>query len=87
MDIILERRALGKLIFFQAGNYVRDDSVPNLIHLFSATDKMHAYAAQKLYQALLLDSDLSRQPLAQVCIMISSTYNIFFQENLSFAFM
>ena len=45
---------------------MRDDAVPNLIHLLSATDKMHAYAAQKLYQAMLDDSDLSRQPLAQV---------------------
>jgi len=27
---------------------------------------MHSYAAQKLYQALLQDNDLSRQPLAQV---------------------
>ena len=57
---------------FQAGNYVRDDSVPNLIHLLSATDKMHSYAAQKLYQALLEDSDLSRQPLAQVNYLIAA---------------
>lgn len=57
-----------------AGNYVRDDSVPNLIHLLSATDKMHAYAAQKLYQALIEDSDLSRQPLAQVACWCLGEY-------------
>ncbi|CAK8685337.1 unnamed protein product [Clavelina lepadiformis] len=49
-----------------AGNYVRDDAVPNLIHLLSATDKMHSYASQKLYMALIEGSDFSQQPLIQV---------------------
>nr|XP_002131404.2 AP-1 complex subunit gamma-1 isoform X2 [Ciona intestinalis] len=49
-----------------AGNYVRDDAVPNLIHLLSANDKMHAYSAQQLYKAMLDVDDMSVQPLTQV---------------------
>nr|CAB3222085.1 AP-1 complex subunit gamma-1 [Phallusia mammillata] len=53
-------------VLITAGNYVRDDSVPTLIHLLSANDKMHVYAAQKLYQALIEINDLSVHPITQV---------------------
>lgn len=46
------------LFFFpfpQAGSYVRDDSVPNLIQLITNSVEMHAYTVQRLYKALLDD--------------------------------
>lgn len=39
----------------QAGSYVRDDSVPNLIQLITNSVEMHAYTVQRLYKALLDD--------------------------------
>uniref|UniRef100_A0A8C5HY48 AP-1 complex subunit gamma n=1 Tax=Gouania willdenowi TaxID=441366 RepID=A0A8C5HY48_GOUWI len=50
--------------FLQAGSYVRDDSVPNLIQLITNSVEMHAYTVQRLYKALL--DDISQQPLVQV---------------------
>uniref|UniRef100_A0A8B9HWI7 AP-1 complex subunit gamma n=1 Tax=Astyanax mexicanus TaxID=7994 RepID=A0A8B9HWI7_ASTMX len=47
-----------------AGSYVRDDSVPNLIQLITNSVEMHAYTVQRLYKALL--DDISQQPLVQV---------------------
>uniref|UniRef100_A0A671M543 AP-1 complex subunit gamma n=1 Tax=Sinocyclocheilus anshuiensis TaxID=1608454 RepID=A0A671M543_9TELE len=38
-----------------AGSYVRDDSVPNLIQLITNSVEMHAYTVQRLYKALLDD--------------------------------
>ena len=40
---------------FQAGSYVRDDAVPNLIQLITNSVEMHAYTVQKLYKAILGD--------------------------------
>ncbi|TRY97156.1 hypothetical protein DNTS_009642 [Danionella cerebrum] len=51
-------------IFLAAENYVRDDSVPNLIQLITNSLEMHAYTVQRLYKALL--DDISQQPLVQV---------------------
>uniref|UniRef100_A0A671M087 AP-1 complex subunit gamma n=1 Tax=Sinocyclocheilus anshuiensis TaxID=1608454 RepID=A0A671M087_9TELE len=42
-------------IFLAAENYVRDDSVPNLIQLITNSVEMHAYTVQRLYKALLDD--------------------------------
>ncbi|KAI2662163.1 AP-1 complex subunit gamma-1 [Labeo rohita] len=39
----------------EAGSYVRDDSVPNLIQLITNSVEMHAYTVQRLYKALLDD--------------------------------
>lgn len=43
------------LTSLQAGSYVRDDSVPNLIQLITNSVEMHAYTVQRLYKALLDD--------------------------------
>lgn len=42
-------------LVLQAGSYVRDDSVPNLIQLITNSVEMHAYTVQRLYKALLDD--------------------------------
>uniref|UniRef100_A0A6Q2YB38 AP-1 complex subunit gamma n=1 Tax=Esox lucius TaxID=8010 RepID=A0A6Q2YB38_ESOLU len=55
---------LADLSCVQAGSYVRDDSVPNLIQLITNSVEMHAYTVQRLYKALL--DDISQQPLVQV---------------------
>lgn len=39
----------------QAGSYVRDDAVPNLIQLITNSVEMHAYTVQRLYKAILGD--------------------------------
>lgn len=57
----------------QAGSYVRDDSVPNLIQLITNSVEMHAYTVQRLYKALLDD-------ISQV-----STSGHFKSRNLSIA--
>ena len=46
----------------QAGSYVRDDSVPNLIQLITNSVEMHAYTVQRLYKALLEDISQVRAP-------------------------
>lgn len=47
----------------QAGSYVRDDSVPNLIQLITNSVEMHAYTVQRLYKALLDDISQVRATL------------------------
>lgn len=47
----------------QAGSYVRDDSVPNLIQLITNSVEMHAYTVQRLYKALLDDISQVRAAL------------------------
>lgn len=47
-----------------AGGYVRDDTVPSLIHLVSASSELQGYAVQRLFKAML--NDISQQPLVQV---------------------
>ena len=55
------RAACGSVL--QAGSYVRDDSVPNLIQLITNSVEMHAYTVQRLYKALLDDiSQVRRRP-------------------------
>lgn len=43
------------IFFSQAGSYVRDDAVPNLIQLITNSVEMHAYTVQRLYKAVLGD--------------------------------
>lgn len=42
-------------LLLQAGSYVRDDAVPNLIQLITNSVEMHAYTVQRLYKAILGD--------------------------------
>lgn len=42
-------------MFLQAGSYVRDDAVPNLIQLITNSVEMYAYTVQRLYKAILGD--------------------------------
>lgn len=44
-----------RILFLQAGSYVRDDAVPNLIQLITNSVEMHAYTVQRLYKAILGD--------------------------------
>lgn len=46
---------LNTQLFLQAGSYVRDDAVPNLIQLITNSVEMHAYTVQRLYKAILGD--------------------------------
>lgn len=39
----------------QAGTYVRDDAVANLIQLIGGTQELHAYSVRRLYSALAED--------------------------------
>lgn len=52
----------------QAGSYVRDDSVPNLIQLITNSVEMHAYTVQRLYKALLDDISQVRAGLLWIKI-------------------
>lgn len=54
----------------QAGSYVRDDSVPNLIQLITNSVEMHAYTVQRLYKALL--DDISQVRAGLLWIKITS---------------
>lgn len=47
---------------FQAGNYVRDDTVPSLIHMVASSDNLQAYAVQQLFKAV--QEDISQVYLA-----------------------
>nr|XP_039265373.1 AP-1 complex subunit gamma-1-like [Styela clava] len=49
-----------------AGNYVRDDTVPSLIHLLSDSDKLHSYAVNSLLNAAKMPENIDQQPLVQV---------------------
>lgn len=53
-------------VLTMAGNFVRDDTVPSLIHLLSDSEKLHAYAVHSLYTAARLPENLAQQPLIQV---------------------
>lgn len=54
-----------KLILFQAGNYVIDDVVGNLIQLISESTTLHTYTVQQLWKQLTPDL-ATKQPLVQV---------------------
>ena len=43
------------LLLFQAGNYVRDDTVPSLIHMVSNALDLQGYAVQRLFTAVQND--------------------------------
>ncbi|XP_032239226.2 AP-1 complex subunit gamma-1 isoform X2 [Nematostella vectensis] len=47
-----------------AGNFVRDDTVPHLIHLVSTSSDLQAYGVQQLFKAM--QHDISQQSLVQV---------------------
>jgi AP-1 complex subunit gamma-1 len=57
-----------------AGNFVRDDAVPGLIHLLSASESMHSYSVQNLYKALITSDDLTIQPIQQVACFCFGEY-------------
>ncbi|KAL8177192.1 UNVERIFIED_CONTAM: hypothetical protein K2H54_043163 [Gekko kuhli] len=59
-------------VLTMAGAYVRDDSVPNLIHLIGGVKELHSYAVQLLYEALA--QDISQQPLVQVATWCIGEY-------------
>uniref|UniRef100_A0A8D2LIG0 Adaptor related protein complex 1 subunit gamma 2 n=1 Tax=Varanus komodoensis TaxID=61221 RepID=A0A8D2LIG0_VARKO len=56
----------------QAGSYVRDDAVPNLIHLIGGAKELHGYAVQRLYETAV--QDISQQPLVQVATWCIGEY-------------
>ncbi|XP_061444860.1 LOW QUALITY PROTEIN: AP-1 complex subunit gamma-like 2 [Rhineura floridana] len=59
-------------VLTMAGSYVRDDAVPNLIHLIGGAKELHGYAVQQLYKALT--QDISQQPLVQVATWCIGEY-------------
>lgn len=62
--------------FLQAGSYVRDDSVPNLIQLITNSVEMHAYTVQRLYKALLDDISQVRAVLVWVMIRFGTSASL-----------
>lgn len=57
-----------RLLFFQAGNSVRDDIVSSLIGIISSSPELHGYTAHHLYK--IIRSDITQQPLVQVASWI-----------------
>ncbi|RVE61647.1 hypothetical protein OJAV_G00172610 [Oryzias javanicus] len=55
-----------------AGGDVRDETVPNLIHLITNASELHCYTVHKLYRALL--TDISQQSLVQVACWCIGEY-------------
>ncbi|XP_058039084.1 AP-1 complex subunit gamma-like 2 [Ahaetulla prasina] len=62
-------------ILIMAGSYVRDDAVPNLIHLIGGAKELHSYAVHQLYGAVA--QDISQQPLVQVATWCLGEYGHF----------
>lgn len=60
----------------QAGSYVRDDSVPNLIQLITNSVEMHAYTVQRLYKALLDDISQVRAALLWIKIRFGISLSV-----------
>ena len=56
----------------QAGNYVRDDVVSNLIQLVQETKSLHAYTVQQFFKAA--QEDILQQPLVQVACWCIGEY-------------
>ncbi|XP_044276824.1 AP-1 complex subunit gamma-like 2 [Varanus komodoensis] len=59
-------------VLTMAGSYVRDDAVPNLIHLIGGAKELHGYAVQRLYETAV--QDISQQPLVQVATWCIGEY-------------
>ncbi|KAF6718441.1 AP-1 complex subunit gamma-1 [Oryzias melastigma] len=55
-----------------AGGDVRDETVPNLIHLITNASELHCYTVHKLYRALV--TDISQQSLVQVACWCIGEY-------------
>uniref|UniRef100_A0A670ZYF3 AP-1 complex subunit gamma n=1 Tax=Pseudonaja textilis TaxID=8673 RepID=A0A670ZYF3_PSETE len=62
-------------ILIMAGSYIRDDAVPNLIHLIGGAKELHSYAVHQLYGAVA--QDISQQPLVQVATWCLGEYGHF----------
>ncbi|XP_070810066.1 AP-1 complex subunit gamma-like 2 [Pituophis catenifer annectens] len=62
-------------ILIMAGSYIRDDAVPNLIHLIGGAKELHSYAVHQLYGAV--SQDISQQPLVQVATWCLGEYGHF----------
>ncbi|XP_015745648.1 AP-1 complex subunit gamma-like 2 [Python bivittatus] len=65
-------------VLTMAGSYVRDDAVPNLIHLIGGAKELHSYAVHQLYSAAA--QDISQQPLVQVATWCLGEYGHFLLE-------
>ncbi|XP_028392024.1 AP-1 complex subunit gamma-1-like [Dendronephthya gigantea] len=59
-------------VLTSAGNYVRDDTVPSLIHMVASSDSLQAYAVQQLFSAV--QDDISQQSLVQVSAWCTGEY-------------
>ncbi|XP_063157647.1 AP-1 complex subunit gamma-like 2 [Candoia aspera] len=62
-------------VLTMAGSYVRDDAVPNLIHLIGGAKDLHSYAVHQLYSTVA--QDISQQPLVQVATWCLGEYGHF----------
>uniref|UniRef100_A0A8C5S0N9 AP-1 complex subunit gamma n=1 Tax=Laticauda laticaudata TaxID=8630 RepID=A0A8C5S0N9_LATLA len=62
-------------ILIMAGSYIRDDAVPNLIHLIGSAKELHSYAVHQLYGAV--GQDISQQALVQVATWCLGEYGQF----------
>ncbi|XP_013930008.1 PREDICTED: AP-1 complex subunit gamma-like 2 [Thamnophis sirtalis] len=62
-------------ILIMAGCYIRDDAVPNLIHLIGGAKELHSYAVHQLYAAV--SQDIAQQPLVQVATWCLGEYGHF----------
>lgn len=60
---------ISEFLFFQAGNYVRDDVVSSTIQLISESATQQAYIVHQLWDALQKDT-ADRQPLTQVATWV-----------------
>ena len=65
---------------FQAGNYVRDDTVPSLIHMVASSDNLQAYAVQQLF--LAVQDDISQVCTNSLISLVRCSGPPFFQCSL-----
>lgn len=66
----------------QAGSYVRDDAVPNLIQLITNSVEMHAYTVQRLYKAILGDYSQVKPNVASFSLFVVLQYLCMFTKHL-----
>lgn len=67
--MFLIKSFINEFLFFQAGNYVRDDVVSSTIQLISESATQQAYIVHQLWDALQKDT-ADRQPLTQVATWV-----------------
>ncbi|XP_065844419.1 AP-1 complex subunit gamma-1-like [Oscarella lobularis] len=59
-------------VLVKAGNYVDDQLVPGLIHLFAGMTSIHAYVTQQLF--VVLRDDISQQSLVRIGVWCIGEY-------------